>query len=477
MQAVLIESLETVLDRHLERAAPADLALWMLRGLEVLDPSLRPEVTSASLLLYAPDRLLAARPLPPAGAPGQARGDAAGPLGAGLGALFEAAWRHSPLLRQAGTEAMLRAAFEELFDHLDPYSRYLTPEEAAEARRRRLGEAALGLRLVAGSRGAVMVAEVVAGGPAAQAGLRVGDRLLAIDGMIPGRDALTATALLEGPEGTEVALLLGRGRRRLTVVLQRTVIAPRTVQGEVRDGIVWLRIEAFSSATDRQLEQALASGLAGASSIRGVVLDLRGNRGGLLSQAAAVAGAFLDGGPVVRTAGRAPEADRLYSASGPDRAGGLPLVVLIDGRSASAAEVVAAALGDRRRAAVIGSATLGKGLIQVVLPLSNGGELLVSWARLTAPLGWPIQGLGVLPALCTAFGPEATAAALARLARRDPPMGPVLARLRAARAPVAGSEVAALRASCPPAEGRDGDLLAARLLFEQQDALSTALGR
>ena len=107
----------------------------------------------------------------------------------------------------------------------------------------------------------------------------------------------------------------------------------------------------------------------------------------------------------------------------------VPLVVLVDGRTASAAEIVAAALSDRGRGVVVGSATTGKGLIQAVVPLPNGGDLLVTWSRVLAPRGWPIQGLGVLPAVCTSLGAEATAAALARLRQGEPPMaqaaGPV----------------------------------------------------
>ena len=343
------------------------------------------------------------------------------------------------------------------------------------ARGRRIGQVGLGLRLAAGRRQEVVLAAVTTDGPASRAGLRLNDQVLAIDGQpVSARDLATAAALLEGPAGTQVVLRLKRGRRHFDIRLLRMLLPPDTVHAERRDDILWLQLDNFSNATDRHLMEALAAGFR-PSRPRGVVLDLRGNRGGLLGQAVAVAGAFLPGGVVAQTAGRHPDSARIYLASANDLAAGLPVVVLVDGRSASAAEVVAAALGDRGRAVVVGSATTGKGLIQVVVPLPNGGELLVTWSRLLAPRGWPLQGLGVLPALCTSLGGEATAAGLARLRLGDPPMAVPLARQRSARAPVPASEVAALRDSCPPAEGRPADAAMAQALISDPGAYAAAL--
>lgn len=486
VEAVLSVALGAVLERHIERAAPASVALWSLRGLEVLEPLLRAELRGGDTLVLGagpPDRPLAQRvlpPLPPA-APAAA---AAPPLAAALAALFEAAWRASPPLRRAGPERMLRGAFEEVFDRLDPYSRYLTPEEALAARIRRVGQAGLGLRLGAGRGGReVVVAALSPDGPAAVAGARLGDRVLAVDGVpVSPRDLGFAARLLEGPAGTEVELRTERGGRRRAVLLQRSVEAPASVRPEARDGALWLRIEAFTESTDGQLTGALVAGLGPGTANRGVVLDLRGNRGGLLSQAVAVASAFLSGGTVAWTAGRHPDAVRNWQADGPDLAGGLPVVVLVDGRSASAAEIVAAALGERGRAVVVGSNTTGKGLIQAVVPLPNGGELLVTWSQVLGPRGWPIQGLGVSPAVCTSLGAEALAEELARLRRGEAAGGAALARLRARRAPppppsppMPVAEIAAFRASCPPAEGRDTDRAVARALLDAPDAYAAAL--
>jgi carboxyl-terminal processing protease len=465
-----------VLERHLERATPAELGLWSMRGLEVLEPQFRTELQSGTLLLSMPDRLVSARPMPafPATGPPEL---AAMPLAVALSGMFDGAWRASPAIRRAGPERMLRSAFEELFNHLDPYSRYMTPQEAAAARARRVGQAGLGLRLAAGRGREVRIATITPDSPAARARLRTGDRVLEVDGTpISARDLAAAAALLEGPAGTEVQLRIERGKRRFNVLLLRTTLAPETLHVQRRDEILWLRLDGFSNASDLRLTEVLTETFR-AGAPRGVVLDLRGNRGGLLGQAVAIASAFLAEGIVALTSGRHPDAARSYVASGPDLAHGMPLVVLVDGRTASAAEIVAAALADRGRGVVVGSATTGKGLIQVVVPLPNGGDLLVTWSRVLAPRGWPIQALGVLPAVCTSLGAEATAAALARLRQGEAPMERVLARLRAARAPVPASEVAALRDACPPAEGRQADLVVAQTLIEQPEAYRAALAR
>jgi carboxyl-terminal processing protease len=473
VERVLAASHAVVLERHLEAEAPANLALWSLRGLTVLDPRLGAEIRGNRISLLGEDRMLGSAPLAPLAARGtpQAMGEV---VSATLVDLYEAAWRASGAVRRAGADRIIASGFEELFNHLDPYSRYVSPSEARGSRERRIGQSGLGLR-VAVQRDALVITELTREGPAAQAGIRIGDRLLAVDGRALGpRDPGLAAELLEGPEGSQVDLTLGRGRSRRDVSLVREVVVPETVTAERRDEILWVRITGFSAVTDRRLAAVLADGFAGRPP-QGVVVDLRGNRGGLLGQAVAVADAFLAAGEVARTEGRHPESNRRYEAGGQDLAQGRPVVVLVDGRTASAAEIVAMGLGERGRAAVVGSATMGKGLIQLVAPLPNEGELLVTWSRVVAPSGWPIQGLGVLPVLCTSLGPEALAQGLARLGTGEMPMARALARQRAARAPVLASEMAALRGACPPAEGRSADLLAARALIETPAAYATAV--
>jgi carboxyl-terminal processing protease len=149
----------------------------------------------------------------------------------------------------------------------------------------------------------------------------------------------------------------------------------------------------------------------------------------------------------------------------------------VDGRTASSAEILAASLADRGRAVVLGSGTTGKGLVQLVVPLPDGGELLLSWSRLVMPAGWPLQGVGVLPGLCTAGGAEEAARNLAALRAGARPMGPAQARQRALRHPVAAAEAQALRDACPAGDGRESDLALARALALDPLAMAAALPR
>jgi carboxyl-terminal processing protease len=153
----------------------------------------------------------------------------------------------------------------------------------------------------------------------------------------------------------------------------------------------------------------------------------------------------------------------------------MPIVVLVDGFTASAAEILAAALADRGRAVVVGSATVGKGMVQTIDPLPDGGELFVTWSQLLAPLGWPLQGLGVMPQVCTSLGPAALQRQLAALAAGTQSMTAAVQRARDARLPLTASQVLMLRAPCPAGAGRAADLEAAKALIGNPAAYAAAL--
>lgn len=476
MRLVLGAGFAAILERHLEAATPADLLVWGLTGLAEADPALTVHRSTREVRLALGEQALLVRPLPPAvGREGPA---AAGGAAADALTLFQqAAWAASPRLRSAGAPRLIHRSFESVFAHLDPFSRYVTPEEAQAARERRTGEAGLGLRLAPGRGAGATIAALTPGGPAAAAGLEVGNRVLAIDGVpLRTRDAGVAAGLLEGPAGSEVRLLVVQGRRRREVTLVRTLPVGTPVTAERQEEVLVIRVPGFSAHTERQAAAALLAAQAQGTP-RAVLLDLRGNRGGLLSQAAAVADIFLGDGEAFRTVGRHPEASRIYVTAQPDLSGGLPLVVLVDGRTASSAEIVAASLGDRGRAAIVGTVTTGKGLVQLVIPLPDGGELLMSWSRLIMPAGWPLQGLGVLPGLCTQGGTEAGARNLAALRGGVRPLGAMQARLRALRLPVPAATAEEIRAACPPGEGQESDLAVARALALDPQALAAAIAR
>jgi carboxyl-terminal processing protease len=239
--------------------------------------------------------------------------------------------------------------------------------------------------------------------------------------------------------------------------------------------ILVLRVTHFDRSTAGRLAAAIGEALAATRKPQGIVLDLRGNRGGLLRQAVQASDVLLPAGVVAITAGRDPQASRIWQSAAGELAEGVPVVVLVDGRTASAAEILAAALADRGRAVVVGSSTLGKGLVQTIAQLPDGGELFVTWSRVLAPRGWPIQGLGVLPQICTSLGQAALQGELDDLARGDPPMAHALAIHRQARAPLPLAQILALRSACPAAEGRDADLAAARYLIGHPAAYAAAL--
>ena len=455
--------------RTLDPVGVEQLALWGLRGLTALDPSLTVELRDGSLRLVGPSAILFATTPPP-----MASADAWGAVAARMAA---SAWDASEDVRRAGTSGVIRSFFDELFNHLDPYSRYVPPLQAGEERDRRGAEAGAGLTL-ARQHGAIVVTSVAADGPGAAAGVLPGDEILAVGRRSTHRRAAeTVGAWLAGPDDSSIRITLRTQRGRVhTVTLTRALVPPETVFAEREDGMLVVTITAFATDTAAHFEGALQAGLGSAGEVvRGLVIDLRDNRGGLLRQAAEVADSVLDSGLVLVTAGRDAQANHVWGASGGDMARGLPIIVLVDGRSASASEIVAAALQDDRRAVIVGSSTLGKGLVQTISPLPDGGELFITWSRVLAPRGWPIQGLGVLPQVCTSLGEASLEQQLAELAAGRQSMAAALAQHDAARAPIPAAQVIEIRQACPAAEGRDIDLDAAQFLIDHPTAYRTAL--
>jgi len=465
---VYVSALAFMAPRTLEPVPVSQLTIWGLHGLTALDPNIATGSRDNKLQLVDRGRLLAERPPP--------HGDDIEGWAALASEFAVVAANSSNPVRRAGTQGVIQSFFDELFNHLDPYSRYVGPAEANEDRERRAGEAGAGLQLIQhGSSIAVLAA--VADGPGARAGIQPGDVILSVDGQSTlGKDARLVSRWINGPEQTNVTLAWrAHDGRRYSADVVRALVPPETVYPQRADNMQVIQITSFNNSTAAHLAEAIQDALAATHPPDGFVLDLRGNPGGVLRQAVEAADELLPAGVVVTTAGRDPDAVRIWRSTRGDLAEYLPVVVLVDGRTASAAEILAAALADRGRAVVVGSSTLGKGLVQTIAPMPDGGELYITWSRVLAPRGWPIQGLGVLPQVCTSLGQDSLNFQLASLVHGKDAMAPAVAAERAARAPLTPAAILAIRNACPAAVGRDMDMDAARVLIRDPASYASAL--
>jgi len=237
--------------------------------------------------------------------------------------------------------------------------------------------------------------------PAARAGMQSGDLISHLDGEpIIGLSLDEAVNLMRGEPNTTITLTVLRqgAEAPLEVELTREVIQVKVVRARREEDIAYLRVTKFNDGTDRQLKQKFDDLLAEmGDDIQGVVLDLRNNPGGLLDQAISVSDAFLDFGEIVSTRGRRDDSVQRFNARSGDIADGLPMVVLINGGSASASEIVAGALQDHGRAIILGTQSFGKASVQTVIPLSDQGAMRLTTARYYTPSGGLIQAKGIVP--------------------------------------------------------------------------------
>jgi carboxyl-terminal processing protease len=457
--------------RVLLPATPAELTLWGLHGITALDPSLTADRDGALVRLTDAERLLMVRAAPPPD-------DAAG-WGRLAAELNESAYADSIVLHRAGFQAMLQSFFDEMFDHLDAYSRYVPPVPAEAARSRLSVDAGAGLHLLR-QNGFVVVSDVVPNGPGSMADVRVGDRILAVDGRDVRRASLAHVEdMLTGTEGSEVDLRVRSldGTTR-DLLLTLAFVPPETVFSSRDRDLYVIRVTAFDGNTAERLSQALEAGVTASPPPAAFVIDLRDNRGGLLRQAVTAVALLAEQGVIASTTGRNPQATHDWRIDGGgDLTHGAKLLLLVDANTASAAEIMAAALADLGRGVVVGSATLGKGLVQTITGLPDGGELYVTWSRVLAPKSWPIQTLGVMPQVCTSRGADEMHHELEDLADGRWDMAEVVAHSRAARAPLPMAQALELRQPCPAAEGGDADLEAAHFLASHPTAYQAALIR
>ena len=298
---------------------------------------------------------------------------------------------------------LIEAAINGMLTSLDPHSSYLSPDDAADMRQQTRGEfGGLGIE-VTQEEGFVKVVSPIDGTPASEAGIEAGDFITHVDGeSVLGLTLDQAVELMRGPVGSEIIITVAREGEPepFDVSIIRDIIKLTAVRARTEGDSVVLRVTTFNDQTMPNLEDGIAEQIeaaGGLDNINGLVLDLRNNPGGLLTQAIRVSDAFLEKGEIVSTRGRYVEDGERFNATPGDLMNGKPIVVLINGGSASASEIVAGALKDHRRAIVVGTKSFGKGSVQTVMPLRGEGAMRLTTARYYTPSGRSIQALGVSP--------------------------------------------------------------------------------
>jgi carboxyl-terminal processing protease len=295
---------------------------------------------------------------------------------------------------------LLEYAIQGMLMGLDPHSMYLTEDAFQNLQDTTTGEFT-GLGLEVGMEdGYVKIISPIDGSPASEAGLQSGDVILKLNNApVKGMTLNESIDIMRGPKGSEIELTIGRPgeSQPFEVTLVRNTIKVASVRKKwLEPGYGYIRVAQFQSSTGADVRKALKK-LMSEEKLKGLVLDLRNNPGGILRASVDVAGLFLDGGNVVYTDGRVDNADMSYDADPLDATDGAPIVVLINQGSASASEIVAGALQDHSRAVIMGTESFGKGSVQTILPLSDSRAIKLTTALYFTPNGRSIQAEGIVP--------------------------------------------------------------------------------
>ena len=318
-----------------------------------------------------------------------------------FGDIFERV--RSAYVEDVDEQKLIESAINGMLSSLDPHSSYLAPQAFDDMRVQTRGEfGGLGIEVTM-ENGFVKVVSPIDGTPADEAGMEANDYITHIDGeSVLGLTLSDAVDRMRGPVGSDITITVVREEEEepfeVTITRANIKIQAARVRAEGDVGI--LRVTSFTEQTSENLEagiERIKAEMGGAENVRGWILDLRNNPGGLLSQAVAIADAFLEEGEIVSTRGRDEDDSERYNAEPGDLAEGKPIVVLINEGSASASEIVAGALQDHRRAIVIGAKSFGKGSVQTIMPLSGKGAIRLTTARYYTPSGRSIQALGIEP--------------------------------------------------------------------------------
>jgi carboxyl-terminal processing protease len=357
-------------------------------------------------------------------------------------------------VRPVKDSELVSAAIQGMVSNLDPHSSYMDAKSYADMQITTKGQfGGVGIEVTQDENGLIKVVSPIDGTPAARAGIKTNDRIVGIDGgsitSLPLNEAIDK---MRGPAGSKITLtILREGEKKpFDVALVRATVSVAAASYHREGDIGYIRLPGFDEQTAdgmekavRDLKKQIGPG------IRGYVLDLRNNPGGLLDQAIQVSDDFLNTGEIVSTRGRHPEDTQRYDAKGGDVTDGKPVVVLINGGTASASEIVSGALQDHKRATVIGMTSFGKGSVQTIIPLGEGrGALRLTTARYYTPSGHSIQAEGIIPDIQVAQGDEANVPKLARPTEAD------------LRGHLAGEPIPPKRANAPiikPAPGKKYD--------------------
>jgi len=305
-------------------------------------------------------------------------------------------------VEQPDDAKLIEAAINGMLTSLDPHSSYMPPEAFRDMQVQTRGEfGGLGIEVTMED-GLVKVVTPIDDTPAYRGGVMAGDLIVEIDGeAVQGLTLQDAVEKMRGPVNTPITLTIRRqgSEEPVELKLKRDVIRIKSVRWRVEDDVGYIRITQFNEQTTEGLKAALddIEKKVPADKLKGFIVDLRNNPGGLLPEAISVSDAFLDQGEIVSTRGRQAEETQRYNAQGGDLADGKPVIVLVNGGSASASEIVAGALQDHRRATILGTRSFGKGSVQTVIPLGSSGGIRLTTARYYTPSGRSIQAKGIEP--------------------------------------------------------------------------------
>ncbi|WP_282605065.1 S41 family peptidase [Pelagibius sp. Alg239-R121] len=306
----------------------------------------------------------------------------------------------SDYVEQATDEELIESAIQGMLSSLDPHSSYLNEKSFKDMRVQTRGEfGGLGIEVTM-ENGFVKVVSPIDDTPAFRAGVQAGDFITHLDGeAVLGLTLAEAVERMRGLVNTDLKVTIRReGVDPFDLVITRDVIKVRSVRSRVEGNIGYVRVTSFNEQSTPGVEAAITDIKKElGSNLSGLVLDLRNNPGGLLTEAISISDAFLEQGEIVSTRGRESEDTQRYNARAGDLVDGLPIVVLINGGSASASEIVAGALQDHRRAIILGTKSFGKGSVQTIIPLAGHGAMRLTTARYFTPSGGSIQAKGIVP--------------------------------------------------------------------------------